>query len=188
MALHWTSQLAHNLGIPNFVFHSFCCFALLCVHKIRQYKSKESVNSDWETSSIPGLEHEFKFNRAQVPLDPPGQNLELSADGVVVNTFDALEQHYVSEYQRAIGKKKWTTLGPLSMSYTTMLDMAERGNKLIFGEDMCRWLNSKDPKSVIYICFGSISNMKLMNLREIGLGLEASIVSFGWLDWGRARV
>lgn len=59
--------------------------------------------------------------------------------------------------------------------------MADRGNKSIVGEDMSRWLNSKDPKSVIYICFGSVSDMKLSNLREIGLGLEASNYNFIWV-------
>ncbi|CAN1192607.1 UDP-glycosyltransferase 73E1 [Linum perenne] len=42
------------------------------------------------------------------------------------------------------------------------------------------WLNTKEPKSVIYVCFGSICNLSSPQLIELALGLEASGKPFVW--------
>ncbi|CAN1352604.1 UDP-glycosyltransferase 73B3 [Linum perenne] len=61
--------------------------------------------------------------------------------------------------------------GPLSLSNKdNTLEKAERGDVAsIDGHECLRWLDSKEPNSVLYICFGSVS------------ALEASGQSFIWV-------
>lgn len=49
-------------------------------------------------------------------------------------------------------------------------------------EEQClKWLNSMKPNSVIYACFGSLCHLSISQLKEIGLGLEASNHPFVWI-------
>ena len=44
-----------------------------------------------------------------------------------------------------------------------------------------KWLNSKAPSSVLYVCFGSLSRFTKAQLEEIALGLESSGHCFIWV-------
>ncbi|CAN1278408.1 Scopoletin glucosyltransferase [Linum perenne] len=62
--------------------------------------------------------------------------------------------------------------GPLSLCNDTTLDKAERGDAAaaaIDGHECLSWLECREPNSVLYICFGSMS------------ALEASMQSFIWV-------
>lgn len=43
------------------------------------------------------------------------------------------------------------------------------------------WLSSKEPNSVIYICFGSLAKFSISQLYEIAMGLEESGQNFIWM-------
>ncbi|KAJ0624661.1 putative flavanone 7-O-beta-glucosyltransferase [Helianthus annuus] len=89
---------------------------------------------------------------------------EEGADGVVVNSFEELEPNYVKRLVEAKGKKVWC-IGPVSLHNRSFLDMTERGKKVgIDGHDCLKWLDTKDPRSVL----------------ELGLGLELSSIPFIW--------
>ncbi|CAL5326915.1 unnamed protein product [Camellia sinensis] len=82
--------------------------------------------------------------------------------------------------------KEAEELGILDMAVSLcndkVLDMAERGNKASIDMDKClTWLDSKEPNSVIYVCFGGLCVFPESQLIEIGLGLEASDCKFIWV-------
>lgn len=105
----------------------------------------------------------------------------MSAFGVVINSFNELEQGCVEQYQKAIKKKVWT-IGPVSLCNKMNLDKFERGNKASIKEQKCmKWLDSKEPRSVIYACLGSLCRLVPAQLIELGLGLEASQQPFIWV-------
>ncbi|PIN14741.1 UDP-glucuronosyl and UDP-glucosyl transferase [Handroanthus impetiginosus] len=106
---------------------------------------------------------------------------EDQAFGTVANTFEELESEYVKEYIRTKGKKVWC-IGPVSLCNKDSLDKAERGNKSAIDEHEClKWLDTKDPSSVLYVCLGSLSRLATSQLIEIGLALEASNRPFIWV-------
>ncbi|XXG83658.1 hypothetical protein AAC387_Pa10g1357 [Persea americana] len=191
MSISWTSEIAQKFCIPRLVFHGTSSFSLLCSYNVRHCNAHESVGSESEPFLIPGLPHRIEITKAQLPssfvtnsdmqhLRDKIRKAESSADGVVLNSFDELEMEYVDMYRKATGKRTWA-VGPVSLCNKETLDKVNRGNKASINEDQClSWLNSRSPKSVIYVCFGSMCPLSTAQLIEIGLGLEALNRSFIW--------
>ncbi|KAF8404985.1 hypothetical protein HHK36_009880 [Tetracentron sinense] len=157
----WTADVASQLGIPRLVFHASSFFSHCAADSIRRY-----VQSDTQTFVMPGLPDKIEMTRLQLP-DWVRARIEYShlmdqiidsgkrSYGVVVNSF----------YERD----------------TT--DKAERGNKAFFdGVRNClSWLDSKEPNSVLYVSFGSLTKFLTAQVLEIASGLQASGHPFIWV-------
>ncbi|XWS43513.1 hypothetical protein CRYUN_Cryun16bG0110200 [Craigia yunnanensis] len=190
--LSWTSKTAQMFNVPRIVFHGMGCFSLLSSHNVKLHKAHLSVASDSEPFLVPGMPQKVEITRAQLPgafvslpdLDDTRnkmQEAEMTAYGVVINSFNELENGCVEEYQKAIKKKVWA-IGPVSLCNRINLDKFERGNKASINEQKClKWLDSMKPRSVIYACLGSLCRLVPAQLIELGLGLEASEQPFIWV-------
>ncbi|KAL4355194.1 hypothetical protein GQ457_06G009280 [Hibiscus cannabinus] len=186
--LYYTRKIASEFGVPRLSFHGFCCFCLLCLHNIQSSKITDTLSSNHEYFTVPGLTDKVEFTRVQLPLDHDGSWKEIfepmwEADrtsyGVVINTFEELESGFVKEYEKV--KKAWC-IGPVSLNNKNESDKAERGNKAsISGQQFLKWLDSQQPSSVIYACLGSTGTLKSPEVIELGLGLEASGKPFIWV-------
>ncbi|KAL3536206.1 hypothetical protein ACH5RR_004667 [Cinchona calisaya] len=191
-ALPWTQNLAQNLGIPRYVFQTVSCFTLLCSDILSKSNVHESVTSDSETFYLPDMPHKIEFTKSQLP-DAMTKNsddlkaiidhmkeVESLARGILVNSFEELDPWYVAQHKKT--KKNFWCIGPVSLSNKEMEDKFGRGNKTSIDEHFClKWLDSKKPGSVLYACFGSLCHLSLMQLTEIGFGLEASGCPFIWI-------
>ncbi|XP_030521945.1 UDP-glycosyltransferase 73C3-like [Rhodamnia argentea] len=188
----WTTDVALKFGLPRIVFHTISCFTLLCSHSISRSDVMGRVKGDDEPFVVPGLPDKIEFTKAQLPqmmkdgLDDLEDLLdtfkaaELTADGVLVNSFEKLEKNYVKCYQKVV-KKLWC-IGPLSLSPGVDSAKLDRGNKPSIDPNRCLdWLDSRDPKSVLYVCFGSLCHVSASQLVELALGLEASRCCFMWV-------
>ncbi|XP_010546526.1 PREDICTED: UDP-glycosyltransferase 73C1-like [Tarenaya hassleriana] len=195
MCLPYTSNLAKKFKIPKIVFHGMCSFSLLCMHVAREAGIFDTIESEKEYVSIPDLPDRVEFTKPQIPLRTYGvgdwtEFMEklVEADnksyGVIMNTFQELEPAYVREYKKAREGKVWT-IGPVSLCNKVGLDKVERGNKAAIDQDKClKWLDSREPSSVLYICLGSLCNLPLAQLKELGLALEESNRPFVWVIRG----
>ncbi|KAK4281553.1 hypothetical protein QN277_013031 [Acacia crassicarpa] len=106
---------------------------------------------------------------------------EMAVYGVIVNSFQELEPAYATEYKKTRKDKLWC-VGPVSLSNEDELDKAHRGNKASIDENECMvWLDLQKPRSVIYVCLGSMCNLTPLQLKELGLALEASNMPFIWV-------
>ncbi|XP_065869453.1 scopoletin glucosyltransferase-like isoform X2 [Euphorbia lathyris] len=106
---------------------------------------------------------------------------ELKSFGVVVNSFFELEPVYAEHYRNVLGRRAWS-IGPVSLCNRDVEEQARRGNKSLIDEHECsKWLDSMKPDSVVYLCFGSTTNFKATQLKEIAIGLEASRKDFIWV-------
>ena len=189
----WTCDVARDLGVPRFHFYSMPCFTLLCEHNLYHKKRPEDGerDPDWDSTVVPGLPFHFEVSRSQAPGFFPRPEFAWMADmalaaesachGVVVNTFEELEPQFIDLYERSLGKKIWT-VGPLSLSNKETTDQAERGDKSKIDAQKCTdWLDCKEPRSVVYVSFGTLVGSSLARHKEIGLGLEATGRQFIWV-------
>ncbi|CAL9180158.1 unnamed protein product [Musa hybrid cultivar] len=97
---------------------------------------------------------DFFYDRIADDYEP----FVFTADGIVVNSFEGLEKSYIEGYQKVMGKKA-------SIDASRCLS----------------WLDTMKPRSVLYVCFGSLARLEPSQAMEIGLGLEASNHPFVWV-------
>lgn len=94
---------------------------------------------------------------------------------VVVNTFYEMEAEMVDHLGSTFGKPVWS-IGPL-LPTTTIFGISEGRN---IDSECFKWLDSRDPESVLYINFGSEITLSVHQMQEVAAGLEASGQSFLW--------
>jgi len=90
-----------------------------------------------------------------------------------VNTFFDLEDRYCDMYVHHM--KRAYFVGPVSLPPPSQLAAGDDGSRCI------DWLDRKPARSVVYLCFGSLSHVSKPQLRELALGLEASGKPFLWV-------
>lgn len=193
MFLPWTTDAAAKFGIPRLVFHGISCFSLCASDCLNRYKPYKKVSSDSELFVVPELPGDIKFTSKQLP-DYMKQNVEtdftrliqkvrdssLKSYGIVVNSFYELESDYANFFKE-LGRKAWH-IGPVSLCNREFEDKAQRGKEASVDEHEClKWLDSKKPNSVVYICFGTVANFSDSQLKEIAIALEASGQQFIWV-------
>ncbi|KAG8647166.1 UDP-glycosyltransferase 73C1 [Manihot esculenta] len=190
MCLPYTAQVARKLGVPRLGFNGFCCFSTLCMLCLRTSKILESIKSENEYFVVPGLPDSIEITKKQLPRamlhDWGAFSEQLVAAqevtyGIILNSYEELEAAYAQEFKKVKRDKVWF-IGPVSLFNKNNLDKVQRGNKSSIEESECfNWLDSQQPTSVIYVCFGSLCNLITSQLIELGSGLEASNRTFIWV-------
>ncbi|KAL3642635.1 hypothetical protein CASFOL_013450 [Castilleja foliolosa] len=184
--LSWTADTCDKFRIPRIIFDGMSCFAQLIVQRLHASKIYETVNPS-EPFVIPDLPDKIELTRIQLPgYFNPGPSYvgdireqvvktESQAYGVVVNSFDELENWYLDEYRKLKSGKVWC-IGPLSLcNDDNSIDTAQRGNQAGIDTDKCRkWLDNRKPGSVVYACLGSLSRLSPVQFTELASGLELS--------------
>ncbi|XP_057513773.1 UDP-glycosyltransferase 73C4-like [Actinidia eriantha] len=191
-SLPWVAQTARKFQVPRIIFDGMSCFTLLCSRNLHVSRAHECV-SESETFVLPGLPDTIEMTRSQLPpAFNPGtfdaqdfrkrvREAEEEAYGIVINSFEELEPRYLEEIQKVKGKRVWC-IGPLSLCNKDNLDKAQRGYEASVDEKQClKWLDTKEPGSVVYACLGSLSRLTVPQLVELGLGLELSKRPFIWV-------
>nr|XP_004494096.1 UDP-glycosyltransferase 73C6-like isoform X2 [Cicer arietinum]XP_004494097.1 UDP-glycosyltransferase 73C6-like isoform X1 [Cicer arietinum] len=189
----YTSQIAAKFNIPRISFYGVSCFCLVWHKNLLISNVMENIEKDSESFFIPEIPHKIEITKAQYPSSNDGNwkefvgkmvEAEMGSYGVVVNSFEELEQEYVSDYKKSMNDKVWC-VGPVSLrNNSNNLDMAKRGNnnnKDSNSIDCLKWLDLQKPNSVIYVCFGSICNLNALQFIELGMGLEACEKPFIWV-------
>ncbi|GKB45236.1 7-deoxyloganetin glucosyltransferase-like protein [Tanacetum coccineum] len=105
-----------------------------------------------------------------------------SASAIVLNTFDELESDVLNELSSIYPRVY--TIGPLHTIANSLVnnDFQLLGSSLWKEETEClEWLDSKEPNSVVYVNFGSITVITPEQLNEICWGLANSSQTFLWV-------
>ncbi|KAL8541457.1 hypothetical protein ACS0TY_002647 [Phlomoides rotata] len=196
----WTAEVAVKLNIPRIVFYGTGFFPMTILTILREEKPHERIDSESQEFLVPGLPDEVKVSRRQLPDylkqhdddDDDDKNpfaaitrkalaSDLTGFGTIVNSFYELEPAYVRYYRETRGKKVWH-VGPVSLINKSDEDKTHRGQEISSNSQDClSWLDSKEPNSVIYVCFGSMAFFQTPQLHEIGKGLESSGQKFIWV-------
>ncbi|PWA92949.1 UDP-glucuronosyl/UDP-glucosyltransferase [Artemisia annua] len=104
------------------------------------------------------------------------------ASAIILNTFDDLEHDVLNELSSIYPNVY--SIGPLNALLRDMenRDLQFLGSSLWKEETECmEWLDSKEPKSVVYVNFGSITVMTPQQLVEFSWGLANSNQTFLWV-------
>lgn len=195
-AMFWTMDIARKFRIPRFLFNGMSCFSQLATHNVEQhFRSTPDyyLNLGHRDPFVaPGMPKSFKLNKSQLPatfrahpnLDDfraKVREAEKAAQGLIINSFDELEDECGRLYENAISQKIWC-IGPVSLCNKNKLDRLDRGNKASDEVKRCtEWLDTKKPRTVIYACLGSLCRLVPAQLIELGKGLEASNRPFIWV-------
>ncbi|CAN1152939.1 Scopoletin glucosyltransferase [Linum perenne] len=197
MFFPWATDSSAKFGIPRLLFHGTSFFSLSVMDVMTMYEPQKGVSSDTEPFEIPGgLPDKIMLTKRQLPpsMITVGQEDNFLSGffkrvrennsggyGTVVNSFYDLEPGYADYYKNTLGRKAWH-VGPVSLCNADVDDKASRGKESSIDRDYClEWLDSKEQNSVVYICFGSVANFSVEQLREISIGIEASRQQFIWV-------
>ncbi|KAK8518846.1 hypothetical protein V6N13_017886 [Hibiscus sabdariffa] len=190
----WVTQVANNLGVPRLAFPPTSNFAMCVFNSLYRNQPRQYVTSDYEPFVVPDIPDKITMIGQQQPdelrdrLDEEMKKFmdealesDVNCYGVVMNSFKELEPAYVEHYRKVMGRKTWN-IGPLSLCNKDKKDKLQRGNEASIDVNDClTWLDSKEPNSVLYVCFGTSCWFSAAQLNEIAKGLEESGQDFIWV-------
>lgn len=101
------------------------------------------------------------------------------ANWIVINTFQELEGCALNALQQTY-KPPVLSLGPLHIFDGIEKEEVEE-DSTNNSSRVLSWLSAKQPRSVIYISFGTLAIMSVSNMQELAMGLEASNHNFLWV-------
>ncbi|XP_074329308.1 UDP-glycosyltransferase 85A8-like isoform X1 [Apium graveolens] len=104
------------------------------------------------------------------------------ARAIIINSFDALEEDALQAFSAT--NPNIYCLGPLNFMMNQIQDtrLKSIGSSLWKEEDSCiDWLDKREPNSVVYVNFGSITPMNAKQLTEFAWGLANSKKFFLWI-------
>ncbi|MCE3216447.1 hypothetical protein HAX54_006585 [Datura stramonium] len=170
-----------------------CIVSDVCLTWTVDVAEQLKVSSDSESFLIPGLPNKIEMKRSQLPenikTNPEGPYWEMMkrikeseprSYAMIHDTIYDLESTYAELYQKIKGKKPWL-IGPL-FYFSKREESSNSRNTAVQERHSClSWLDSQEPNSVVYICFGSMGRFSDAQLTEIALALEASDSSFLWV-------
>ncbi|KAL1541338.1 UDP-glycosyltransferase 73E1-like [Salvia divinorum] len=171
----WTLHTSTTFKIPRLVFDGMSCFTQVVTHHIYASKIHQTLPPA-HFFTVPNLPGSIQFTQSQLPgLFNPGptdvkgyrellKETEALSYGLVVNTFQELENGYVDEFLKLQRGKIWC-IGPLSLGD----DTNTRSD-----HDCLKWLDDKKTGTVVYACLGSLSRLSRAQFTELALGLEES--------------
>ncbi|KAG2705072.1 hypothetical protein I3760_05G035500 [Carya illinoinensis] len=206
--MHFTNNVAEELGIPVILLWAASAYAFLgFAHTRRLVESgllippkdeSHLLNGYMDTTIdwIPGMKnirikdlHSFLLTS----LDPKDIMLNFilemvekasKASAIVVNTFDALEHEGLDALSSLF--PPIYSIGPLHLLLNQIPQNNSKLNNIDSNlwkdeTDCLEWLNSKEPNSVIYVNFGSITVLTLPQMIEFASGLTNSKKAFLWV-------
>ncbi|KAL3515300.1 hypothetical protein ACH5RR_022202 [Cinchona calisaya] len=189
MFFPWATEVAEKFCIPRLIFHGTSYFALCVSENMRKFKPFKNVSNDSEPFLVPNLPHQIMLTRNKVPLYDQDdietdvtklmrqiKESENKSFGVIINSFYELEPEYSEYYRKNLERRSWH-IGPLHLCNGRL----NLNSSMIDEHQSLKWLEPKKQNSVIFVCFGSISNFTADQLREIAIGLEASGQEFIWV-------
>ncbi|XP_021714530.1 scopoletin glucosyltransferase-like [Chenopodium quinoa] len=189
MFFPWATECAAKFNIPRLVFHGISLFAHCTKEMVMVHQPYNNVSNDDESFVVPFLPHEIMLTRSQLPREylvegeqselkrrhKKIQESEVQCYGVIVNSFYELEPDYADFFRKQLGRRAWH-IGPVSLCNKSQKDECS------LDEHKClKWLNSKRPNSVIYICFGSLAHLIAPQLQEIARALDDLDYEFIWV-------
>ncbi|KAL6846643.1 hypothetical protein ACP4OV_024091 [Aristida adscensionis] len=189
--LYWAHAAAAALGVRTFAFFGANMFA----HIVREVCLRDNPAAELCDGAPDGVFTVPEFPHVQLALadipfpfnDPATMTAAVremdakigraiaDSHGFLVNTFDAMEGHYVEYWNRHVGPRAWP-VGPLCLARPIPLPCD--GVKPSWIE----WLDEKAAigRTVLYVALGTMIAVEDAQLKELADGLGQSGLDFLW--------
>ncbi|XP_010516008.1 PREDICTED: UDP-glycosyltransferase 90A1-like [Camelina sativa] len=191
--LWWTSESAAKFKIPRLVFYGTNSYAFAVLNSTLHYKlfTVPEIKSDSEPVTVPDFpwiqvkkcdfEHVLTDPKQSGPahellMDHVSSSTTTTSHGYLVNSFYELESAFVDhENNNNSDRPKSWCVGPLCLT-----DPPKSGSTK---PAWIRWLDRKqeEVRPVLYVAFGTQTEISNKQLKELALGLEDSKVNFLWV-------
>ena len=166
----WAPEVATALGIPSVVFITTSVAASM--YHFYLNTSKDKVFPFSKTIYYRNYEYvKIANNRNDKEEDRVTECVARSSGIVLVKSSSEIEGKY-ADYLSVLTNKKIVPIGPL-VADPIYLD--HKHNNVI------QWLDAKDPRSTVFVSFGSEYFLSSDELEAIAYGLEKSNVNFIWV-------
>uniref|UniRef100_A0A453EAG8 Glycosyltransferase n=1 Tax=Aegilops tauschii subsp. strangulata TaxID=200361 RepID=A0A453EAG8_AEGTS len=171
----WTAPVCERLGLSAHGVYDRVGDDVMAPFEVPDFPVRAAGNTATLRGffQYPGVEKEHR----------EALDAEATADGLLFNTFRGMEGAFVDAYAAALGKRTWA-VGPTCASSGMLNDAdakAGRGNHAdVDAGHIVSWLDARPPASVLYVSFGSISQLTAKQLAGLARGLEASGRAFVW--------
>ncbi|GLJ06294.1 hypothetical protein SUGI_0035620 [Cryptomeria japonica] len=191
--INWTVHSAERFGTIRVIFAPCGAFGTSVFHAIFGSITTNTVRKEGDSVIVDGiLSSAVKFTKEQMPdrllqldqSDPgrrflTGKMQSMSKCwGMLVNTFDELEPHYLQHLENILNGKPLWSVGPV---VPLGCIANQRGKAADISEDkLVQWLDSKSPCSFIYVSFGSQAFLSQEQTQALARSLEASHQPFVW--------
>lgn len=106
------------------------------------------------------------------------------ATALIFNTYDDLEKDALEAFRSQLSLPPMYSIGPLPLllNQTNQNELQSVGSNLWKEEPEClKWLDMKEPGSVVYVNFGSITVITPQQMIEFAWGLANSKHTFLWV-------
>ncbi|KAI3431876.1 EF-hand domain-containing protein [Psidium guajava] len=186
--------IAKELNIPTYYFYTSGASALAAFFyfpRLFERSTKSFKDQDGIVLDFPGLPP-LKATQMPEPTldqdDPAYGEMcyfcdhMTKADGILVNTFEALEPKAVELIASGACVPDAPTppvycIGPLIAD-----ESSRAGDSTVGGRQDClSWLDKQPKKSVVFLCFGSLGTFSAEQLKDVAVGLEKSGQRFLWV-------
>ncbi|KDP31396.1 hypothetical protein JCGZ_11772 [Jatropha curcas] len=195
MFLGWTHRLATELNIRRIFFSPSGAMALSVMYSLWRDMPKPKTTNENEVISFPEIPdcprypwwQISPFYRSYVEGDPDSEfnkdafRSNFLSWGLVINSFTQLEAIYLDYLRKELGYDRVWAVGPLHpASHAGPMDRG--GPSYIPVNDITTWLDRCEhlQRKVIYVCFGSQTELTNNQIEEVASSLESSNVNFIW--------
>nr|ABR17572.1 unknown [Picea sitchensis] len=199
MTTGWIHRSGDKFGIPIVVFYTAGAFAWSVMHSVFNYMPQKSVEGDDELFDVPELSFDLKMRKSDLTpaqRDPDSFprwafvtesiNQSMEGRGILINTFYELDSSGIHQIRSLTRKPVWS-IGPILSPAAfddTVIDrrfINSRGKAADIDEEEClRWLYSRPPQSVVFVCLGSQFILNDKQICALATGLEGSGQAFVW--------
>ncbi|XP_057438744.1 zeatin O-glucosyltransferase-like [Lotus japonicus] len=162
------AQDAKNIAnVENYTFHCTCAFNLFLYYWEEMGKPPLEIGHILE---VPSLEGCFTHQMIEIMIEQ--SEFVKFNDGNIYNTTREIERPYMEFMESITGSSKHWALGPFNP-----LTIENKKSRHFIME----WLDRQEPKSVIYVSFGSTTTFTEEQIEQIANGLEQSKQKFIWV-------
>ncbi|KAE8662287.1 7-deoxyloganetin glucosyltransferase [Hibiscus syriacus] len=194
--LSFPMEAAQELGVPCVALWTASTVSLVCyAHVPRLFEEGLTPVTNTAIEWMPGMKDIcFKDLPSYVRTTDSNDGMldvilkatsgHFKASAMIFNTFESLEEDALDTMSSIIDPFPVYSISPLHLLADQIEDNRLKhidSNLWVEQSECVKWLDSKEPESVIYVNFGSMAVMSPHQLIEIAWGLANSKQPFLWI-------